>query len=97
MSIGNYDSHNIPDDTWSEEKDLLVGIIVRAVRDLKNKDRTIRVDAKLWLKNDEIFPFSFMWICEKLNIEGKPREKIIGTIQEKIKRKNYEKRNVKNC
>ena len=96
-NYGNTDYYFFkPDDTWSEEKDLLMNIIIRAVRDLRSKDIVIRTDAKYWLYSNEFRPFSFDWIREKLNIEGKDKKKIIEILQNKIKRKDDERRIAKN-
>ena len=73
-----------------------MNIIIRAVRDLKSKDIVIRTDAKYWLYCKEMRPFSFLWVKEKLNLEGKDTKKIIAVIQDKIKRKQYERRIEKN-
>ena len=55
------DEHETP------EKNLLVGILMQALEDVRNKDEK----ARIWIMSNETSYWSFIWICETLNVNPK--------------------------
>lgn len=61
----------------SPEKDLLIGVLERAVRDLMgdsrdlpSKDRLkVRRDAQRWISSNRTKPFSFLWCADALELD----------------------------
>jgi hypothetical protein len=57
---------------------LLYAILDRAIKDANGStqigadlDRQEQFKAKRWLKSESIKPFSFLWVCDLLEIEPK--------------------------
>jgi hypothetical protein len=60
------------------ERDLIIGILSRALEDLngnvtgvlpKEKSR-IQLDAARWIRSNRRKPFSFLWICDQLDLNA---------------------------
>lgn len=55
------------------EGELIYSIIFRAIADVVSGSRDtklgqVKQDARRWLLSEEMFPFSFAWCCEAINL-----------------------------
>lgn len=63
---------NHSDFTHDKFKNLAYAIIARAIEDLINDSKDSRPhkrDASRWLTSNNTEPFSFLWICEKVDLD----------------------------
>jgi hypothetical protein len=58
----------IPDDPASSEKHLMLAILKTAADDLKRSGSTQRDSYRYLMSNDREYLFSFLNVCEQLNI-----------------------------
>ena len=73
---------DIPNQTGSPERRLLMAIFERALLDYVGNDKREYEEAKEWLfesmPNEQMIQFSFTWICHQLDLEiNEIRKKII--------------------
>ena len=82
----------VEDETATGERRLLVAVLARAIYDYRvfylgkrgsKKDREWGEDAKEWLFSKEKGPFSFLWVCDVLELKPSEIRRFAKYITEK--------------
>ena len=89
MSVALAESHSttlfdVPNQTGSPERMLLLAVLERAILDLVGNDRREAKAAEDWIfegeeehNSDSNEPFTFVWVCSQLDLNSKEVAEII--------------------
>lgn len=92
MKLGNFQYKEVQDEEFSGEKRLLVGILVQAIKDaFLLKDRAIKREAKRWFASNSFCPFSYLWLCQKLDIDEYDERVVLEKLKVEVNKMRYAK------
>ena len=72
IDYDGYQFFDIPNDTGTPERRLILGILERGILDLVGNDAKEALEAEFWLfedESDEEDQFSFRWVCGQLDLD----------------------------
>jgi hypothetical protein len=74
---------DIEETKHNPERQLLAEVLLGAIRDILNNTtdseaQKIRREALEWFNKSSIKPFSFVWICQSLDLEPKTIRRVVG-------------------
>lgn len=89
LSHDSGDAYDAPNQTGSPERNLVLGVLERAILDYVGNDQAEMESASEWLFDDleDNSTFTFAWVCEQLDLDKYSIQKMIKAMPKRGKHK----------
>jgi hypothetical protein len=79
IALENGEVYDRPNEKGSPERNLLLGILERAILDYVGNDKQEAEEANEWLfsNEDNLSPFTFNWVCDQIDLDSVRVRKMI--------------------